>query len=88
MIITYNLNPLFFKDLVSFSKVDIKHKPLNCEIAKTEYWKIMIWLSRHKMLSFGSTMQVISVLPKFRAGALCQNLNFCSIEISHRRTYL
>ena len=34
------------------------------------------------MLSFGSTMQVISVLPKFRASAICQNLNFCF----HRRT--
>ena len=29
---------------------------MSCQIAKTEYWKIMIWLSGHKMLKFGNTI--------------------------------
>ena len=29
---------------------------MSCQIAKTEYWKIMIWLSWHKMLKFGNTI--------------------------------
>ena len=33
-------------------------------------------LTSHKMSSFASTMQVLSVLSKFKAGALCQNLDF------------
>ena len=50
--------------------------------------KLKIEKSRHKVLSFGSTIQLLSVLPKFRAGTLSQNLNFCSIKISHRGTSL
>ena len=41
----------------------------------------MIRLSRHKMLPFGSWMQVLTVLPKFRAVALCQNSDFFFQEI-------
>ena len=29
---------------------------MSCQIAKIEYWKIMIWLSGHKMLKFGNTI--------------------------------
>ena len=29
---------------------------MSCHIAKTESWKIMIWLSGHKMLYFGNTI--------------------------------
>ena len=29
---------------------------MSCQIAKTEYWKNMIWLSGPKMLKFGSTI--------------------------------
>ena len=41
MIITYNLKPIFFKDLGSLSKININHK-LKCEIAKTYKIEIIV----------------------------------------------
>ena len=43
---------------------------MSCQIAKTEYWKIMIWLSGHKMLKFGNTIWAAQLAARPKSSVL------------------